>query len=237
MLVRLAFILARLVVATFVMLTALYCLLAYIPFTYHQIHLGGLLAWVTAFAKYHPYLYWPAFLAGGLTVPSLRQEGARFLTVVFLCVYGAAGVWLFFKPLLVGLDNTIQSLYWCLAALTPLVWMALLDWLSTRGYFLWRQSEASEVRRHFRACWFGALYAWLLSSVIVIVRYAIIANAGFGISQWALALGLSLISHVVVFFSIFLVLNFAAALGRMASNLAVQSFFYALAAVAMFALV
>ncbi len=234
---RLAFILARLLVVTFVVLTAFYCLLAYIPFTYHQIHLGGLLGWVTAFAKYHPYLYWPAFLAAALTVPSLRQEGVRFLTAAFLCVYGAVGVWLFFKPLLTGLDNNIQSLYWCLVALTPLVWMALLDWLAQRGNFDWEEPEGSEVRRLFRACLWGALYAWLLSSVIVIVRYAIVTNAGFGTSQWGVALGLSLIFHIIVFFSIFLVLNLFAALGRMASNLAARSFFYVLAATVMFALV
>ncbi len=233
---RFLFILARLVVVTFVVLTALYCLLAYIPFTYHQITVGELLAWVAAFAKYHPYLYWIAFLAAALTVPSLRREGVRFLTAVFLCVYGAAGILLFFKPLLVNLDNTIQSLYWCLAALTPLVWMALLDWLAQRGNFDWEEPEVSEVRRLFRACWLGALYAWLLTSVIVIVRYAILTNAGFGTSQWAVALGLSLIFHGTVFFAIFLVLIFFAALGRMATNLAARSFFYALAITAMFAL-
>jgi hypothetical protein len=234
---RLAFILARLVVAVFVLLTALYCLLAYIPFTYHQIHLGGLLAWVTAFAKYHPYLYWPAFLAAALTVPSLRQEGVRFLTAAFLCVYGAIGVWLFFKPLLVNLDNSIQSLYWCLAALTPLMWIALLDWLAQRGNFDWEEPEASEVRRLFHACLLGALYAWLLTSVIVIVRYAVVTNAGFGAMQWVVALSLSLIFHITVFLAIFLVVNFFAALARMAFNLAAKAFFYILAVTAMFALI
>ncbi len=233
---RLIFILARLMVATFVVLTALYCLLAYIPFTYHQITVGALLGWVAAFAKFHPYLYWPAFLAAALTVPSLRQEGARFLTVAFLVVYGAIGVLLFFKPLLVNLDNDIHSLYWCLASLTPLAWMAFLDWLAQRGNFDWQEPDVSEVRRLFRACLLGALYAWLLTSVIVIVRYAIITNAGFGAGQWAVAIGLSLILHVTVFFAIFLVLNFFAALGRMAINLAVKAFFYILAVTMMFAL-
>ena len=123
---RFAFILARLMVAGFVLITSLYCLLAYVPFTYHQIILGGLLPSVTLFAKYHPYLYWLAFLAAAFTLPGLREKKPAFLSVLFLIVYTGAGVWLIFHPLLVHLENSISSLYLCLLVLTPLVWMALL---------------------------------------------------------------------------------------------------------------
>src|SRR5215472_10939039 len=147
MLWRIGFIAARLCVAAFVVLTAGYCLLAYIPFTYHQVHLGALLPWLSAFAAFHPYIYWPVFLAAAATLPSLRNSHNRILSILFLVVYGGIGVWLLFRPLLVRLDNNLQSLLWCLFALTPLIWLALLDWRAQRGQFKWAPQEGSETRR------------------------------------------------------------------------------------------
>src|SRR5258708_1606019 len=196
---RLAFRLARLTVATFVILTAFYCLLAYIPFTYHQIHLGGLLSWVTFFAKYHPYFYAAAFVLALLTLPRLDDENPRKLTVLFGLVFGGIGVWLFFHPLLTGLENNIASLYWCFVCLIPLLWMALLDWLASRGKFEWAEPLGSEVSRLFRACLRGALYAWLLTAAIVVIRFGIVSNAGFSARQWSLALSLSLLFHLALF--------------------------------------
>ena len=40
----------------FNLLTALYCLLAYLPFTYHQIQTGHLVPWLDAFARNHPLM-------------------------------------------------------------------------------------------------------------------------------------------------------------------------------------
>ena len=92
MLSRIAFVFARLCVACFAILTASYCLLAYIPFTYYQIHLGGLLPWLSSFAKLQPYLYWPAFFSAVVTLPTLRNDRTRSLSVLFIAVYGLLGL-------------------------------------------------------------------------------------------------------------------------------------------------
>ena len=237
MMLRLGFSAARLVAATFAVLTALYCLLAYIPFTYHQIHLGGLLAWVSAFAQYHPYLYWPALVAAAVTLPWRSTRAVRLLSVLFVCVYGLAGVGLVLHPLLVRLDNNLQSLDWCLLALTPLVWMATLDWLAQRGELVW-QPPVGETRRIFRACLFAALWVWLLSAAVVLARYAFVTDAGFGTRHWTVALAWSLALHLVVFMAIFLGMNFTRAIaGLVSKNPAVQVIFYAGAAVVMMGLV
>jgi len=228
MLWRIGLVAARLSVVAFVILTAGYCLLAYIPFTYHQVHLGGLLPWLSWFAAFHPYLYWPVFAAGAWTLPSLRNPRARSLSALFLIVYGGIGVLLLFRPLLVRLDNDFQSLIWCLVALTPLVWLGLLDWRAKRGQLRWAELTGSETRRLFRACLLSALYTWLLSSAIVLLRYAAITNAGLTASRWAVALSWSLACHGVVFMAVFLLLNFTGAIAGLTSKKPpVHLFFYA----------
>lgn len=236
---RLGFIVARLAAATFAVLTSFYCLLAYIPFTYHQVHRGGLLAWVNAFARYHPYLFWPALAAAGLTLPWNRNRALQLFSALFLGAYGTAGALLLWHPLLARLENNLQSLYWSLLALSSLVWMAALDWLGQQRKLLWRPAQGdAETRRIFRACLLAAFWAWLLSSAIAVARYAFIANARLGTRHWTAALAWSLVLHLVVFMAVFLIVNFTRAVAAVVSTRpAVQVIFYAAAAVVMLALV
>jgi len=234
---RLAFFAARLAVAILFVLTALYCLLAYIPFTYHQIHLGGLVAWVSAFAHYQPYLYWLALAAAGLTLPWDRGRVLRLFSALFLAVYGIAGVALLRHPLLSGLENNLQSVYWSLLALTPLLWIAMLDWTARWRVFSW-QPAGGEAARLFWACLLAALWAWLLSATVVIFRYAFSADARFNTRQWVAALAWSLALHIVVFMSVFLILNLVRAITFLLSErAAVQVIFFAAAVVALLTLI
>ncbi|HLJ30618.1 MAG TPA: sulfatase-like hydrolase/transferase [Candidatus Angelobacter sp.] len=238
MLWRIAFIAARLCLAVFVILTAGYCLLAYIPFTYHQVHLGGLLPWLSAFAQFHPYLYWPVFLAAAATLPGLRNRGSRLGSVLFLVVYATIGVRLLLSPLLVRLENNLQSLLWCVLALTPMVWLALLDWRAESGKFRWTRAAPPETPRLFWACLLAALYAWLFSAVLVLARYVVITNAGLDSRQWMLALAGSLVCHVVLFMAIFLAVNFTGAIaGIVFKSPVLRSMAYAATAAMLLALV
>lgn len=237
MLPRAGFVLARLVVVVFVVLTAGYCLLAYIPFTYHQVHLGGLLPWLSGFAQFHPYLYWVAFLAAAGTLPSLHERRTRLSSVLFLVVYAAIGLWLVFRPLLSRLENNLQSLVWCVVSLTPLVWLALLDWRAQLPRLKWAKSQAAETRRLFRACLFAAVYTWLFSAILTVARYAVMANAGLGAMQWVLPLADSLLGHAVVFMAIFLALNFTGAVvGLVSKSPVVHAVFYAAVGIVLLAL-
>lgn len=212
---RIGFIVARLVVAAFALVTAAYCLLAYIPFTYHQVHLGGLLPCLSKFAVLHPYLYWLAFCAAAITLPDLRNDRTRSLTVLFLFVYGLAGFKLVSDPLLVRLGNDTQDVVWCLVALIPLVWMAALDWLAQRGRLVWAQAKRAETGRLFHACLLSAVCVWMLTAAVAFIRFGLIGTIGFTAAQWAMVLVWSLASHLTVFMAIFLLLNLTGSLGRL----------------------
>ena len=237
MLFRLGFVAARLVVAAFMILTAGYCLLAYIPFTFHQIHRGGLLPWLSTFADYHPWFYWIAFLAAAASLPNLRNDRTRAFSITFLAVYLVIGVDLAVHPMLVNLQNTTQSLYRCLFALIPLVWLGWLDWRARSAAFIWAPAEGSDTWRTFWACLLSAIYAWMLSGLLVLLRYAAAPSEGFQPQPWSTALVLSLICHVVLFMALFLALSFTAAVAALRSKEpAAHAKFYALLAIVLLAL-
>jgi hypothetical protein len=224
---RAGLLLARLWVAAFVVLTAAYCLLAYIPFTYHQVVLGSLLPWLSAFARLHSYLYWLAFAAAAATLP-LRIGKTRLGSILFVVAYGVVGVALLFRPLFLRPENNLESLILCLLAWSPLLWLAVLDWRAQHARLRWVQEQPGEAQRLFRACLLAAIYSWLVSAILVIVRDGFAGHAGPGLGQSALTLAASLFSHLVVFMAIFLALNFTrAAAGIVFKDLARRALLYA----------
>jgi Sulfatase len=231
---RIGFVIARLCVASFAFLTASYCLLAYVPFTYHQICLGGLLPWLSTFANLHSYLYWPVLMLAALTLPSLRNDRTRSLSVLFVVVLGLIGLRLWAHPLLVHLRDEKVNVLWCLLAMVPLAWMGILDWRAAERELVWELAEYAETERVFLACLLTSAYVWLLSASIGIVR-SLSANLAFGGRHWVFVLIWSLLFHVAMFMAIFLALNFMLVLTRQfPSTPNVHSFFCgALAAVIM----
>ncbi|HEY6249023.1 MAG TPA: sulfatase-like hydrolase/transferase [Candidatus Angelobacter sp.] len=217
MLGRIGFVAARLVLAVFVILTAGYCLLAYVPFTYHQVHLGALLPWLSAFARFHPWFYWLAFLPVFVTLPSQHNRRMRAFSVLFVVVFTGVGVLLLSRPLLVRLENNGLSLVWCVLALTPLRWLGTLDSRAYEDQLKWLPL-AGETHRLFKACTLTAAIAWLLSALLALARYRILTNIGFTERQWATVLFWSLVCHVVVFMAIFLIVNFTAAIAGVFSQ-------------------
>ncbi len=224
---RIGFLAARLVAGAFAIVTATYCLLAYLPFTYHQVHLGALLPWLSTFARFHPYLYWPAFAAAVMTLPSLRNDRTRSLTLLFVLTYGVAGVRLISSPLLARLGNDSWDLVWCLAALTPLMWMAGLDWLAQHEQVHWALPNSAETGRLFGACVSSAACVWLLTTTLAVLRYGILSDAGLTGRQWTAAVLWSLFSYLATVMAVFLLLNLAATLARcVARGRGVHALFY-----------
>jgi Sulfatase len=249
---RFIFIFARLFAAAFALLSAIDCLLAYLPFTYHQVYLGGLLPWLTVFTRIHPYLYWVAFAAAVISLPDLRIDRSRAWTVLFIFVYGAIGIRLSFYPVLDRLDNDVYSLIWCIIASFSLIWLGALDWLAQRATLVAHPADADSAptariggtpavrmatTRIFNACLLTALYVSVFSATVVIFARARISGVEIGTRPWLLAFGASLLSHLMVFLGIFLILNFTGAIADILSKSArTQALLYAAVAAAALAL-
>lgn len=214
---RVSFLFARILVATYVLLTAAYCLMAYIPFTYHQVVVGALLPWLSAFARFHAYLYWPALAAAAMTMP-WRNHKTRLWSIAFMVVYGSIGILLSFNSLLVHLGNNLRSLACCLFSLAPLLWLAALDWAAQSGSLQWADQDSGETRRLFRACLLTGFYAWLLWTLTVLARTGWMGKTGIDPGQWATAIFGSLLFHLLASMTAFLVLNSIQTLAAMVAS-------------------
>src|SRR5215470_285682 len=89
--------LVRLSIVVFLLLTSIYCLIAYVPFTYEQVIKFRLISWVTAFAEVHAYAYATAAIALTWTLrEALSRPQARWLAGAFVvATIGLAAFFLF----------------------------------------------------------------------------------------------------------------------------------------------
>lgn len=200
MLGRCLFALGRAAVAVFFLLTSLYCLLAWIPFTYQQVVKGGLLPALGVFVTLHPKIYWLVLaIAAGTLGPHLRVRKTRLPAMAFLAVHAAAGVWLTRHPLLAGLHNEVRSLYWSLAALLPPVWLAIIDWLTHWGNIRWADFQQVEDDRIFHATWQSALFLAVVYAGVFQLR----TTVSLGAAGSLVALMATIISHLTVLSAVF----------------------------------
>lgn len=206
---RLLFGLGRLCVVLFILLSSIFCLLAYIPFTYQQVVKGGLLPPLTQFAILQPRLYWLALLIAGLTMISdLRSRKTRWLAIAFLAVHAAAGIILNLHPVLASLRNEVSSFVWSEIILTPLLWIALMDWIGYSACVPWAAFRKQDDLRIFYAALASAVFLALVYTGVFYFR----ATVHLDNAQRVAAFIASLASHAVVFFGLFTCLHFIRAI-------------------------
>ena len=201
---QLALVGARVVFAGFYLLTALYCLLAYLPFTYHQVHAGGLLPWLDVFVRIHPWLNL-AMLA--LVIPLLdgpwhRGRAARWLSGGFGIYQIAVAYTMVFHPVLANLENNFTSLLWSASALVSIAWLAAIDVATYACKVHWTEKPSGRGASYY-AAWRGAVFVSLLYAAVFFLRRPI----GLSLTEEAPAAGWSLMVHLLVFLGGFLLLE------------------------------
>jgi hypothetical protein len=233
---RLQFVLLRGVFTVFILLTAVYCVLTYIPFTYEQIHVAGLLPWLTTFVKIHNYLFWVSLGALVATlIPDLRRRETKILGYALLAVSVAVGVWLLWHPLLAGLHNDVRSFRWAIAFLLPLAWLAVIDWLGAGRELRWQSSDSAEDARIFTAAWQSAIFAALVYACIFYFRHPNLKESRFMPGEGFASLIWSVFSHVLLFMAIFVGLFFVRGVAGLFRRPKVEFFLYVVAAQLMLA--
>ncbi|HMC32422.1 MAG TPA: hypothetical protein VKL99_16420, partial [Candidatus Angelobacter sp.] len=205
----LQFYLARLLFFAYVAFTATYCLLAYIPFTYQQIHLGGLLPWLTQLVRLQAFIFWPAFALVLLTIQPDLKSGS-YLARTFAASAVLAGIALLIHPLLPNLTNDTSSLAWCLACCAPLLWLAAIDWLRQPASIFSARETADPGQQIFTAAWKAAIFIAALNFCIAIFRSATAHSFRLTAAQWSWSLLSSLISHLVLFLLLFAIMDVVA---------------------------
>jgi hypothetical protein len=105
----------------YVLLTSVYCLLAFLPYTYVAVIKAPPYAWMLWFANHQALLYW---LALGLLASAYWLRGWRRGSAVITAVLGLFGVYLTARPFLLALQNNWAAYGWSVVAVAPLLAVA-----------------------------------------------------------------------------------------------------------------
>ncbi|MCU1285719.1 MAG: hypothetical protein JWO13_2069 [Acidobacteriales bacterium] len=196
---RILFLAARLFFGGFILLTSLYCLLAYIPFTYHWFIQNPLVFWFPIFVKFHTYFYITAVIAVSTTLSRhLDDPRTRRVALAFIGFNVLVCVLFIVDPFLTHLPNDFRSFIWSLLALFPLSWISLLDLSSSSPENRATDSESFSPTPAL----FAAFFVTGLYSTIAGVK----AGVQFGRADIS-AITWSLLSHLVIFLAVFLALE------------------------------
>jgi len=99
-------------------LTSLYCLLAFLPYTYYSLIKSPAYSWMPWFARHHDLLFWLAALAAAIAFRPGKKKMAYFAC---LGVLACGGIYLAFRPFLAGVESNITAYFGSVVALWAII--------------------------------------------------------------------------------------------------------------------
>lgn len=211
----------RVPVVAFWVLTALYGLLAYIPFTYNQVIEFRLIPWLDVFARFHPWFALAALACAACSLLDDLRYGPQGLAVGFLVTNALATAGLIVYPVLATLGNGQGALVAGGAALVPLLWLATIDWTGAGPDLDWGEPAADDDGRLVWAALTAGPVAAVLAAGIALGR----ADGSLApTSGVAPALAASLAYHAIVFSAVAAVLLGIRGLAALAGRAALTEF-------------
>ena len=202
----------RLLFSGFYLMSAIYCLLAYLPFTYHQVQTGHLFPELDVFVRLHSWLSL-AMLGVGLPLliePFRRGGFARWLGAGLAVFQFAFAFLASVHPMLANLENNSTSLLWGLLALVPVAWLAAVDTAAYGPQLEWIDKPAG-VGSSQLAAWCAALFVSLLYAGVLALRHP----TGLAWREEGIAFGWSVAVHLMLFLGLFLLLECASRLAAL----------------------
>ena len=192
---------------TYFVLTSLYCLLAFLPYTYFFLIKAPAYAWMPWFVGHQAALYWiaaaSATIANWRIRDSVKKREPRFLSGLGLLAL--LGIFLEVHQFLRSLEDTRATYWWSLAALLPLI-------AST----LWKQAGAAknadrESSDHRPFAYSSAILAAFVVSMVSVVSariqmYSETRSLSFHSSDAELTLW-ALLSHFALAIAVLSVIN------------------------------
>jgi len=189
---------------TYFVVTSLYCLLAFLPYTFCAFIKTPPYAWMPWLAHHQAALYWVAIAAAlGSSWPQESWKDRKALVAFGLLVFGGAYVTL--RPFLPTLQSNSAAYVWSLVSLVPLVGIAL--WQAGRGRSERELVENDGAAYGLSAAFLTALVVSLIYTVGARIRlYSDTHSFRFHWPDVEVALW-SLISHFVVAVAVLSTLN------------------------------
>ena len=185
----------------FLLLTALYCLLAFLPYTYSSLIKAPPYEWLPWFVRHDPALYWLALAAGVGAYWPVHQKKSKLL---FFGLQAGVGVYLAVWPVLPSLHSD-GTAYLCglaaLALLIPVVALDTAESLSARP-----RSGRTALLDYFTATLVASVVALLWAAGAQWRLYSEAHSVTWGLKTLELT-GWSVLCHILVAILIVSILN------------------------------
>jgi hypothetical protein len=184
--------------------SCVYCVLSYSSFAYTQFIRPQLIGWLPDIVARHHELYWLSVL---LTVPTLvpvlrtGHPRQRLAVMIYLGFAAAAGAWLTVNPVFVLAGPNTRTLVLAILCMAPPLALAIIDHLTAAAPAV-RRIDGSRV---FLGAVGAGAAVWL--AYILLIPWYIPRTVGVELpgSALALAVSLSLVSHLMAFALIYLI--------------------------------
>lgn len=205
---------ARALNAAYFVGTCAYCLLSYSSFAYQQFIKPQLVGWIPDVAAAHHQWFWLTVLVTLPTlIPAVRRGTAtqRVAAALYLAANVGLGLWLLVNPVLLLAGPNSRTLVLAVLCLVPPFALAIVDHITAPRTAL-RRIDGS---RLFVGAAGASIAVWL--AYVLLVPWYLPRTVGLELSWAALALavGVSLVSHLLVFALVYLIAAAAVALAAL----------------------
>lgn len=208
------FALARALNATYFVASCVYCLLSYSSFAYAQFIRPQLMGWIPgATATHHQWFWLTVLITLPTLVPALRHGGLRQRVAagLYLAASVAVGLWLLANPVLSLAGPNTRTLVLAVLCLALPLALALVDHLTAPAPVVSRIDQS----RLFTSAATTAIAIWL--TYVVLIPWYLPRTVGVDLpwASFGLALGVSLVSHLLVFGLVYLLIASGLALAAL----------------------
>ena len=195
--------------------SSVYCLLAYSPFANEQFIRPQLIDWLPGLVAHHHELFWLTVIVTLPTLAPMIRRGtprARLMAATYLAFDVALGLWLTANPVLSTVGPDSRTLMLAFLCLLPPLALAGVDHATVSPPVVRRIDD----RRLFFAFTMAAVLVWL-TYVLLIPWYAP-RTPGVDVAPAALAgaIGISFVSHLLLFALVYLVASAALSVASLA---------------------
>ena len=199
-------ILLKVVSGTYFVLTSLYCLLAFLPYTFCAFIKTPPYAWMPWLAHHQALTYWVAVTAALASSWAAQTQWKHKAALIGIGLLAAGGVYVTLRPFLPGLQSNSEAYAWSLIALLPLIGIAV--WQLFGGQHA--LADAGEKRAESIGFSAGLLVALAVSLIYTIgARMRVFSDTHALAFHWQdaeVALW-SLVSHAALAIAVLSVLN------------------------------
>lgn len=201
----------------YLVLTSIYCVLAFLPYTYFSLIKAPPYSWMPWFAHHHSLLYWLG-LSAAATASLIRNQAQRKTRGDFL-LFGAlalGGIFLTARPVMTTLENNWASYRRSLIALVPLVMTAAWD---LRQHWPAAKEEHKDISllEYSSGILAAIVVAMIYVAGAVVHGHTEKVPLHFGAGRLEIT-GWSLLSHVLVAIIVISILNLIRLMTRHASR-------------------